>query len=169
MADETSRLIDSGLLDKFIREKNYAWTHSDWLVLLDRVRSVGVREMDEKEIGALLEAEKKRLLYATGHSQNPPPENPPPENPRRGVENRARRWSDDSLRCSFCHKSQDVVGKLISSPSDYPRTYICDECVLMCVDILRDDGEPIGRAEEIDLSGFRNKTALQNGQIRGKA
>ena len=33
------------------------------------------------------------------------------------------------LRCSFCGKSQDIVGKLISSPSDYPRAYICDECV----------------------------------------
>jgi len=31
-----------------------------------------------------------------------------------------RAGSDDSLRCSFCHKSQDVVGKLISSPSDAP-------------------------------------------------
>ncbi len=31
-----------------------------------------------------------------------------------------RAGSDDTLRCSFCHKSQDVVGKLISSPSDYP-------------------------------------------------
>ena len=40
-----------------------------------------------------------------------------------------RAGSDDSLRCSFCHKSQDVVGKLISSPSDYPRAYICDECI----------------------------------------
>ncbi|MBV9940244.1 MAG: hypothetical protein JO150_17185, partial [Acidobacteriaceae bacterium] len=40
-----------------------------------------------------------------------------------------RTGSDDSLRCSFCHKSQDVVGKLISSPSDYPRAYICDECI----------------------------------------
>jgi hypothetical protein len=34
-----------------------------------------------------------------------------------------------TLHCSFCGKSQDVVGKLISSPSDYPRAYICDECV----------------------------------------
>ncbi|MGA7442243.1 MAG: ClpX C4-type zinc finger protein, partial [Candidatus Sulfotelmatobacter sp.] len=29
--------------------------------------------------------------------------------------------SDEILRCSFCHKSQDAVAKLISSPSDYPR------------------------------------------------
>ena len=50
-----------------------------------------------------------------------------------------RAGSDDSLRCSFCAKSQDVVGKLISSPSDYPRAYICDECVAVCNSILEDD------------------------------
>lgn len=50
-----------------------------------------------------------------------------------------RPGSDDTLRCSFCHKSQDVVGKLISSPSDYPRAYICDECIAVCNSILEDD------------------------------
>ena len=51
-----------------------------------------------------------------------------------------RSSSDESLRCSFCHKSQDVVGKLISSPlSDYPRSYICDECIAVCNSILEDD------------------------------
>jgi ATP-dependent Clp protease ATP-binding subunit ClpX len=49
------------------------------------------------------------------------------------------RGSDESLRCSFCHKSQDSVAKLISSPSDYPRAYICDECVAVCNSILEDD------------------------------
>lgn len=53
--------------------------------------------------------------------------------------------SDDALRCSFCHKSQDVVGKLISTPSDYPRAYICDECIMVCNTILEDDkSEPPG-------------------------
>jgi ATP-dependent Clp protease ATP-binding subunit ClpX len=50
-----------------------------------------------------------------------------------------RAGSDEPLRCSFCHKSQDVVGKLISSPSDYPRAYICDECIAVCNSILEDD------------------------------
>ena len=50
-----------------------------------------------------------------------------------------RSSSDEALRCSFCHKSQDVVGKLISSPSDYPRAYICDECIAVCNSILEDD------------------------------
>lgn len=50
-----------------------------------------------------------------------------------------RTGSDETLRCSFCHKSQEVVGKLISSPSDYPRAYICDECIAVCNSILEDD------------------------------
>ena len=50
-----------------------------------------------------------------------------------------RAGSDETLRCSFCHKSQDVVGKLISSPSDYQRAYICDECIAVCNSILEDD------------------------------
>lgn len=51
----------------------------------------------------------------------------------------SKRASDDSLRCSFCHKSQNRVGKLISSPSDYPKAHICDECITVCVMILEDD------------------------------
>jgi hypothetical protein len=50
-----------------------------------------------------------------------------------------RAGSDDALRCSFCLKSQDVVDKLISSPSDYPRAYICDECIAVCNSIFEDD------------------------------
>jgi ATP-dependent Clp protease ATP-binding subunit ClpX len=52
---------------------------------------------------------------------------------------RKRDTGSDELRCSFCKKSQNVVGKLISSPSDYPRAYICDECVRVCYSILEDD------------------------------
>lgn len=50
-----------------------------------------------------------------------------------------RSGNEEMLRCSFCHKSQDAVAKLISSPSDYPRAYICDECVAVCNSILEDD------------------------------
>jgi ATP-dependent Clp protease ATP-binding subunit ClpX len=49
------------------------------------------------------------------------------------------RSPEETLRCSFCHKSQDAVAKLISSPNDYPRAYICDECVAVCNSILEDD------------------------------
>jgi len=50
-----------------------------------------------------------------------------------------KRSPEETLRCSFCHKSQDAVAKLISSPNDYPRAYICDECVAVCNSILEDD------------------------------
>jgi len=46
---------------------------------------------------------------------------------------------DESLRCSFCHKAQETVGKLISSPGESPRSYICDECVTVCNSILEED------------------------------
>lgn len=39
------------------------------------------------------------------------------------------------LYCSFCGKSQDEVRKLIAGPS----VYICDECVDLCNDILREE------------------------------
>lgn len=42
---------------------------------------------------------------------------------------------DESLDCSFCGKSQDEVRKLIAGPS----VYICDECVELCNDILREE------------------------------
>jgi len=46
---------------------------------------------------------------------------------------------DEPLRCSFCHKTQEQVEKLISSPSDYPRAYVCNECVGVCQTILEDE------------------------------
>src|SRR5437762_1644040 len=57
-----------------------------------------------------------------------------------GGENmKSRTGTEENLRCSFCHKSQDAVAKLSTSPSDYPRAYICDECVAVCNSILEDD------------------------------
>jgi hypothetical protein len=40
-----------------------------------------------------------------------------------------------TLYCSFCCKSQHEVRKLIAGPS----VYICDECVGLCLDIVRDE------------------------------
>jgi ATP-dependent protease Clp ATPase subunit len=53
---------------------------------------------------------------------------------------------EGDLRCSFCHKSNAVVSKMISSPTDGrgPRSYICDECVQVCASILEDQGIKIG-------------------------
>jgi len=42
------------------------------------------------------------------------------------------------LRCSFCHKSQYAVRRLIAAPT----VFICDECVGACVDILDEDTKP---------------------------
>jgi len=39
------------------------------------------------------------------------------------------------LRCSFCHKDQNDVRKLIAGPT----VFICDECVEVCNDIIADD------------------------------
>ena len=44
-----------------------------------------------------------------------------------------------SLQCSFCGKSQKKVGKLFSSPSDSPRSFICDECVAVCAAVIEED------------------------------
>ena len=56
------------------------------------------------------------------------------------------RWKANSpsatLQCSFCRKSQDEVLKLIASPQDDLRTYICDECVAVCAYIIEDDEQP---------------------------
>jgi ATP-dependent Clp protease ATP-binding subunit ClpX len=39
------------------------------------------------------------------------------------------------IKCSFCGKPAETVGKLITGPS----VHICDECVEMCNEILRED------------------------------
>ncbi|HIC99972.1 MAG TPA: ATP-dependent Clp protease ATP-binding subunit ClpX [Piscirickettsiaceae bacterium] len=43
--------------------------------------------------------------------------------------------SDKDLYCSFCGKHQDEVRKLIAGPG----VYICDECVELCNEILREE------------------------------
>nr|MBP8198025.1 ATP-dependent Clp protease ATP-binding subunit ClpX [Chromatiaceae bacterium] len=51
----------------------------------------------------------------------------------------SQRKSEDSklLYCSFCGKSQAEVRKLIAGPS----VFICDECVELCNDIIREEVE----------------------------
>lgn len=44
---------------------------------------------------------------------------------------------DKLLYCSFCGKSQNEVRKLIAGPS----VFICDECVDLCNDIIREESE----------------------------
>jgi ATP-dependent Clp protease ATP-binding subunit ClpX len=54
--------------------------------------------------------------------------------------------SEKLLYCSFCGKSQHEVKKLIAGPS----VFICDECIDLCNEIIRD--EAAGAAEEAGLS-----------------
>src|ERR1700749_229286 len=43
--------------------------------------------------------------------------------------------SKNTLYCSFCGKSQHEVRKLIAGPT----VFICDECVELCMDIIREE------------------------------
>jgi len=43
----------------------------------------------------------------------------------------------DTLFCSFCGKSQKEVKKLIAGPT----VFVCDECVELCMDIIKEDGK----------------------------
>ena len=45
---------------------------------------------------------------------------------------------DDRIRCSFCNKPENQVRKLIAGPAG---AYICDECIEICMDIIRDELE----------------------------
>ncbi len=48
------------------------------------------------------------------------------------------------LQCSFCGKSQDQVKRLIAGPN----VYICDECVVLCSEIISEDLEHL---DDVDL------------------
>ncbi len=43
----------------------------------------------------------------------------------------------DSLFCSFCGKNQKEVKKLIAGPT----VFVCDECVELCMDIIKEDNK----------------------------
>jgi ATP-dependent Clp protease ATP-binding subunit ClpX len=50
----------------------------------------------------------------------------------------------DVERCSFCHRDQSQVRRLIAGPDG---VFICDECVALCQEVLDEDGvqaEPVG-------------------------
>ena len=55
-------------------------------------------------------------------------------------ESRGKNEDGKLLYCSFCGKSQHEVRKLIAGPS----VFICDECVELCNDIIREELEDTG-------------------------
>ena len=58
---------------------------------------------------------------------------------------------DKLLYCSFCGKSQHEVRKLIAGPS----VFVCDECVELCNEIIREEAED---AEDAESSSTRYPT-----------
>ncbi len=52
--------------------------------------------------------------------------------------------NEKTLYCSFCGKSQHEVKKLIAGPS----VFICDECIDLCNDVIRDELPPTTLAKD---------------------
>jgi ATP-dependent Clp protease ATP-binding subunit ClpX len=72
------------------------------------------------------------------------------------------------LYCSFCGKSQQEVRKLIAGPS----VFICDECVELCTDIIREEVQETADGPEGRLPTPREITDILDqyviGQVRAK-
>ncbi len=73
----------------------------------------------------------------------------------------------DTLYCSFCGKSQHEVRKLIAGPT----VFICDECVELCMDIIREDKSALVKSRDgvptpADICGVLEDYVI--GQIHAK-
>ena len=75
--------------------------------------------------------------------------------------------SDDGklLYCSFCGKSQHEVRKLIAGPS----VFICDECVELCNDIIREEMQEGSRDAASKLPKPQEINSLLNQYVIGQA
>ena len=74
--------------------------------------------------------------------------------------------SEKLLYCSFCGKSQHEVKKLIAGPS----VFICDECIELCNDIVRDEiaVDLEGTTEKSDLPTPKEIAGLLNQYVIGQ-
>lgn len=54
---------------------------------------------------------------------------------------------NNKARCSFCGKTQDQVRKMVAGPN----AYICNECLLLCQEIVSDDVESVGSHGQIEI------------------
>ena len=77
---------------------------------------------------------------------------------------------DDKIRCSFCGKAQEQVGRLISGPNG---AYICDTCVDICAEIIEEEafengGHTKQSTEEINLLKPEEIKALLDDYVIGQ-
>ena len=61
----------------------------------------------------------------------------------------AGKKTEDIVRCSFCNKTQSQVRKMIAGPSG---TYICDDCVAICTEIIEEEFDFNDRAALDDIN-----------------
>ena len=59
----------------------------------------------------------------------------------------AEKIREGKVRCSFCHKSEDQVRKLIAGPEG---VFICDECIGICSEIMEEELAQYGPSEVYD-------------------
>ena len=63
-----------------------------------------------------------------------------------------------TLYCSFCGKSQHEVRKLIAGPT----VFICDECVELCNDIIREETKSALGQDARRRADARSKSAMSS-------
>ena len=72
--------------------------------------------------------------------------------------------SKNTLFCSFCGKSQHEVRKLIAGPT----VFICDECVELCMDIIREENKVISSPKSANVETPKELYKLLNDYVIGQ-
>ncbi len=74
---------------------------------------------------------------------------------KRGINFMVRIGNGDPLKCSFCGKGQLQIKKLIAGPG----VYICDECVDLCDEIIKEE-----LADDVKLDELPKPRPVMNSQ-----
>ncbi|MFA4993730.1 MAG: ATP-dependent Clp protease ATP-binding subunit ClpX [Bdellovibrionales bacterium] len=72
--------------------------------------------------------------------------------------------SKNTLYCSFCGKSQHEVRKLIAGPT----VFICDECVELCMDIIREESKTTLTKSKEGVPSPKDIMAILNDYVIGQ-
>ena len=73
--------------------------------------------------------------------------------------------SKNTLYCSFCGKSQHEVRKLIAGPT----VFICDECVELCMDIIREETKASGLKSSDGVPSPKDICAVLDDYVIGQS